>query len=70
MEKPDAHKFQGNDRFEGYCAELAEKVAKILKFDYEIIPVPDGQYGKLLDNGTWTGMIGELVSNVRNTFLI
>ena len=55
----------GNDRFEGYCAELAEEIAKKCKFSYTLRLVMDGAYGALLDNGEWNGMVGELSRNVR-----
>ena len=55
----------GNDRFEGYAADLARKVAQEIKFDYEIKVVPDGNYGSLTEpNRTWDGMVGELVYHV------
>lgn len=50
--------------YEGYCIDLLEELAKILKFTYEIYPSPDGFYGAETENGTWDGMIGELISKV------
>ncbi|XP_065162532.1 glutamate receptor 1-like [Atheta coriaria] len=53
----------GNDRFEGYCKDLAELIAKKLGINYQIRVVKDGQYGS--ENaevkGGWDGMVGELV---------
>lgn len=54
----------GNNMYDGYCAELAKKVAEIVGFQYEIVPVPDGKYGSRNEDGTWNGMVGELVRNV------
>lgn len=54
----------GNDRYYGFCITLAEKVAKIVHMDYIIQIVKDGKYGKLLSNGTWNGMVGELIRRV------
>ena len=54
----------GNDKFEGYCADLAKQVAEKVDFDYIIKPVKDGKYGIMDANGTWDGMVGELVRNV------
>ena len=54
----------GNDRFEGYCADLAREIANKVNFDYEIRPVRDGKYGALEENGTWNGMVGELMRRV------
>ena len=55
---------EGNDRYEGYCADLAKQIAELVEFDYIIKPVKDGKYGGLDDNNTWDGMVGELVRNV------
>jgi len=54
--------------YEGFCVELAAAVAKHVKFDYEIRPVFDGMWGAKTDNGTWNGMVGELVRRVRYTY--
>ena len=54
----------GNDRYEGYCVDLAKKLAAILGFDFIIRPVRDGRYGGQSENGTWNGMIGELIREV------
>ena len=53
----------GNDRYEGYCADLAKLIADRVGIDYVIQPVADQKYG-ILDNGSWNGMVGELVRNV------
>lgn len=50
----------GNDRYEGYCIDLLNKLAKKLHFNYIIKEVADGQYGKI-QNGSWTGMVRELL---------
>ncbi|KAM8710112.1 hypothetical protein ACLKA7_016842 [Drosophila subpalustris] len=53
----------GNDRFEGYCKDLADLLSKRLGLDYELRLVKDGNYGS--ENpavqGGWDGMVGELV---------
>jgi hypothetical protein len=60
---------EGNDRYEGYCAELAAEIAKKLRslghdFNYELRPVKDGKYGAKEQDGTWNGMVGELTRKV------
>ena len=47
MIKPDADEknLTGNDRFEGYCVDLAEKLSQIVNFTYELRLVKDKQYG-------------------------
>lgn len=50
----------GNDRYEGYCIDLLNKLSKKLHFNYILREVADGQYGKI-QNGSWTGMVRELL---------
>jgi hypothetical protein len=52
--------------FTGYCVELMKELAGHINEDYRLQIVKDGQYGsKNKINGTWNGMIGELVNEVR-----
>ncbi|KAK7793358.1 hypothetical protein R5R35_008509 [Gryllus longicercus] len=53
----------GNDRFEGYCKDLADLIANWLGINYELRIVKDGQYGAENPDvkGGWDGMVGELV---------
>ena len=53
----------GNKVYEGFCVDLAAKVAEWVNFSYSIRPVSDGEYGSE-ENGSWTGMVGELVRHV------
>lgn len=55
---------EGNDRYEGFCVDMLKELADILKFKYRIRLVGDGLYGVPGANGTWTGMVGELISRV------
>ncbi len=54
----------GSFLYEGYCIDLLNELARNFKFTYEIYPSPDGLYGAETKNGTWNGMIGELISKV------
>ena len=54
----------GNISYEGYCIDMLHELARILKFTFEINPSPDGFFGAKTANGTWNGMIGELVNEV------
>jgi len=54
----------GNDRFEGYCADLAKAICRELGIEYELRLVKDGVYGEKMNNGTWNGMVGELTRKV------
>jgi len=51
----------GNDRYEGYCVDLTEKLSQIVNFTYELRIVKDGKFGAKDSNGNWDGMVGELV---------
>lgn len=57
-------KEDGTVSYKGYCIDLINELARALHFTYELYPVPDGYYGALTENGTWNGMIGELVRQV------
>lgn len=47
MLKPDAEKknLTGNDRFEGYCVDLTDKLSQIVNFTYELRIVKDRKFG-------------------------
>ncbi|XP_036402753.1 glutamate receptor ionotropic, delta-1 [Megalops cyprinoides] len=49
-------------RYKGFSVDVLDALAKILGFKYEIYQVPDSKYGTQLPNGSWNGMIGELIS--------
>ncbi|KAK7495272.1 hypothetical protein BaRGS_00013454, partial [Batillaria attramentaria] len=52
----------GNQRFEGYCVDLIERIAENVGFQYTLKLVKDGNYGSpQADGKTWNGMIGELI---------
>ena len=39
-------------------------------FDYTIRLVADGQYGDQLEDGSWTGLVGDLTRRVRLIIII
>ncbi|XP_071847212.1 glutamate receptor 2-like [Apostichopus japonicus] len=47
--------------YEGYCIDLLDEIRNIFNFTYKIEVVPGNIYGNELENGTWTGMIGQLM---------
>lgn len=53
---------QGNDRFEGFCKDMLDLLAKQMDFEYDLHVVADGTYG-IYDKsqGQWTGIVGELI---------
>ena len=53
-----------NGQFEGYIPDLIEKLSKTADFKYEIKLAEDNKYGQQLDDGSYDGMIGELIDGV------
>uniref|UniRef100_A0A061QLI4 Glutamate receptor 1 n=1 Tax=Cupiennius salei TaxID=6928 RepID=A0A061QLI4_CUPSA len=52
----------GNERFEGFCVDLIQEICSRLKCNYVYRLVGDDSYGKRHENGTWNGMIGEVIN--------
>ncbi len=50
--------------FEGFCIDILNEVAERMNFKYEIYQAPDKQYGNELANGSWSGVIRELIEKV------
>jgi len=64
MMKENAALLTGNDRFEGYLADILRLIAASLRFDYEICLSTDGKYGERNIRGKWNGIVGEVVRGV------
>ena len=64
--------FEGNDRFEGYCKDLADLIANHLGIKYVLKLVNDTKYGGIDPNSAsgWNGMVGELIRQVSRTTCI
>uniref|UniRef100_A0A8B9H3P0 Glutamate receptor, ionotropic, AMPA 1b n=1 Tax=Astyanax mexicanus TaxID=7994 RepID=A0A8B9H3P0_ASTMX len=62
MLKKNHEQFVGNDKYEGYCVELAAEIAKHVGYSYRLELVGDGKYGaRDAETKMWNGMVGELV---------
>ncbi|KAM4732420.1 glutamate receptor 3-like isoform 3-T3 [Anableps anableps] len=62
MYKKNYMHLEGNDRYEGYCVDLASEIAKHVGIKYKLSIVMDGKYGaRDPDTKMWNGMVGELV---------
>nr|KAG5705414.1 hypothetical protein BaRGS_004541 [Batillaria attramentaria] len=57
----DGNPLVSRELLEGFCIDLADAVAQKVPYDWRIQVVKDQTYGKKLENGTWNGMVGELV---------
>ncbi|KAL0994606.1 hypothetical protein UPYG_G00124760 [Umbra pygmaea] len=62
MLRPDHQALDGNERYEGFCVDMLRELAQLLHFSYRLQLVTDGLYGAMEVNGTWTGMVGELIA--------
>ena len=51
-----------NNKYKGFVVDLAEHIAKIVGFQYEIVPT--NGYGSVGKDGRWDGMIRELLEEV------
>lgn len=54
----------GSEKWEGYCIDLIERLSQEMNFEYELSTSYD--YGKKLENGTWSGLVGQLATGVNN----
>lgn len=69
MLKTEGDNLVGNNRFEGYCKDLAELISAQLNISYEMHIVKDRKYGGIIasnnteggDTKEWNGMVGELI---------
>ncbi|XP_029830832.2 glutamate receptor ionotropic, kainate 2 [Ixodes scapularis] len=61
MLKDGSEQYEGNQRFEGFCVSLLDKLAEVLHFDYKLQLVKPEKFGYEVSPGRWTGLIGELV---------
>jgi len=64
MEHPKELNLTGNARYYGYAADLTDRVCKFVEVSCAIRPVHDNSYGRPLKDGSWDGMVGELIRKV------
>ncbi|XP_017490329.1 PREDICTED: glutamate receptor ionotropic, kainate 1-like, partial [Rhagoletis zephyria] len=60
----------GNDRFEGFVIDLIGELSELLGFKYVFKLVDDGKYGSVNENGTWNGLIGEVINKVADIAVV
>ena len=44
----------------GIFADVFNELSRILNFSYTVINPPDGEWGSMKIDGTWSGMVGQL----------
>ena len=57
-------KADGTDSFKGFLIDLLDRIGQIANFDYKFYLVPDGFFGRKVNESHWNGAIGELQSKV------
>ena len=62
--------FRKQGTFYGYIPDVLEQAGRMLNATFQISVTPDYKYGSFLDDGNWTGMIGDLVGNVSEPLLL
>lgn len=69
MEKSitDGQRYDGNERYEGYCKDLADLISNHLNIKVVLKLVNDSKYGGIdsTSPSSWNGMVGELTRQVR-----
>ena len=48
----------------GYCIDLLFSINESMKFDFTLVEPPDGMYGAMQADGSWNGMVNELIQDV------
>ncbi|RWS04264.1 Glutamate receptor: ionotropic kainate 2-like protein, partial [Dinothrombium tinctorium] len=61
MKKKDADKYEGKNKYEGYCIDLLQTMSDEEGFDFEIYLNPENSNGKPLNNGSWSGIMGDVI---------
>ena len=56
----------GDEIFRGLCIDLLNRLSAKMGFHYTIRLVADGQYGGQLEDGSWTGLVGDLTTRVKD----
>lgn len=54
-------------KLQGFCIDILDEISQKMNFRYEIYKVADNQYGSEDENGSWNGMIRELIDKVQFT---
>ncbi|XP_068454427.1 glutamate receptor U1 [Clinocottus analis] len=59
--KLDPYVMSRGSKLEGYCIDLISEISKLMGFQYKLSLVKDNRYGAVNSNGSWSGMIGEVI---------
>ncbi|KAJ8723365.1 hypothetical protein PYW08_003277 [Mythimna loreyi] len=70
MMQESTDRLSGNDRYEGFCIELIDRLAKLLHFNYTFVESGDDYGTRDNATGKWTGMLGRLIEDENIDFAI
>lgn len=54
----------GQQRYVGYIPDLLRELSYVIQFDYDLRPVHDASFGHRRLDGSWDGMVGQLIHRV------
>ncbi|XP_064072284.1 glutamate receptor ionotropic, kainate 2-like [Vanessa tameamea] len=64
MKKQSSDRLFGNDRYEGFCIELIDRLSKLLHFNYTFVEQMNGAYGvRNKTTNQWNGMMRRLMDD-------
>ena len=49
---------------QGFCIDLLNKLQEMMNFTYDIYVVEDGKFGSEQADGTWNGVVGDIIQEV------
>lgn len=67
--KDDSINRIGNDKYQGFLIDLMDSIGDRTPFEFELKLQEDGRYGMPLEDGTWNGMVGSVVSGAADMSL-
>ena len=50
--------------YSGYVIDLLDALTELIHFKYTVYESPDGEYGRMQPDKSWTGVIKELIDGV------
>ena len=59
---------ENGTHYEGYAIDVLKEIAQRLHINYRFTESSDGQYGLRQPNGSWNGIIGDILAGVRRLF--
>ncbi|GFO15876.1 glutamate receptor ionotropic, kainate 1 [Plakobranchus ocellatus] len=63
-------KSNGEYEYTGFCIDLAHELARTLNFTIDFTEPPDGGWGADTGNGTWSGMVGQVLRETNSPCIL